>query len=250
MPSRVVVQFQKHTGSLLASLQAHAPAIAEAVRTQTRAPAHRAGLDADALLTFVARSCDEKLSALLAADDAHARELSDDEAPRARRDESAAALRTEILDVKQSVLALFGDAWAQRLGLAGEIPVDPAMLARTATQVIQALESERLPRPRSAAVGAVRSEAWVTALRAPLDALTEARTAVQREAQEAKGTLAARDAALAALEVANVTAASLAQSLARLGGVSELVAGLRGTIDYGSAAEPAPAPAPEPVPTP
>jgi hypothetical protein len=69
---------------------------------------------------------------------------------------------------------------------------------------------------------------------------------VQREAQEAKGTLAARDAALAALEAANVTAASLAQSLARLGGVSELVAGLRGTIDYGSAAESAPAPAPTP----
>jgi hypothetical protein len=138
MPSRVVVQFQKHTGSLLATLQAHAPAIAEAVRTQTRAPAHRAGLDADALLPFVARSCDEKLSALLAADDAHARELSDDEAPRTRRDASAAALRTEILDVKQSVLALFGDAWAQQLGLAGEIPVDPSMLARIEAHAVEA----------------------------------------------------------------------------------------------------------------
>ncbi len=46
----------------------------------------------------------------------------------------------------------------------------------------------------------------------------------------------------------NVTAASPAQSLARLGGVSELVAGLRGTIDEGSAAEPAPEPEPAPTP--
>lgn len=250
MPSKVVVKYQKHTESLLASLRTHTPALVDAVRAKTRSSPNRQGADVGALLAFVEGECDAKLLALLAADDAHAKEMADDEAPRAQRDESAAALRAELLDVKQSVSALFGDAWAQRLGLAGEIPVDPSMLARTATQVVQALESEKLPRPRSAAVGTVRSDAWVTALREPLDALTSARASVQREAQEAKGTLAARDEAMAALAAANVTAASLAQSLARLGGVSELVSGLRGTVDYGSSAEPAPPAEPTPEPTP
>jgi hypothetical protein len=236
MTSRMVVSHQKLSNEIATALQTHAPAIVEAVREVTRAESPKHEVDAGPLLAHVGRVAGAALTTLEGADSVYQLELGDDAEPRDRRDAAASELSNAIVGLKGTTRSLFGDAWVTKLTFPREVSSDPAHLKRAAEQVIGALEKYKLPKPQAIGVGAVDASAWKALLRTHLAALTAALDDVKREEKEAVAARAARDAALTALVNANVNAAQLAQVLARIGGVSHLVEGLRGTLDTSSSA--------------
>jgi hypothetical protein len=247
MASRIVTAHQKHTESIQQALTTHGPAIVSGVRFVTGAADPEHEVDVTPLLAHAGRALADRLGALIAADDAHQLELTDDAEPRTQRDAAAAELYRALVDLKQVTARLFGDGWVTKLSFPQEVSADPAQLARTGKQVIDALSTKTLPAPQVPGVGPVDGAVWITLLQGPLGRLTDARNDVTREEKEARATRTARDQALADLVAANVAAALLAQSLARIGGVLHLVEGLRGTLDTSVAAPIEDAPV-DPVP--
>jgi hypothetical protein len=249
MPSKIVIAHQKLSGELDAALKTHGPAITEAVKAVTRAESVKHAVDVAPLFAHVQREATAALDALVTADNAHQVELGDDQEPRDRRDAVSDELYRALVGLKATTKNLFGDAWVAKLTFPKEASPDPAHVTRAAEQVIEALQTHKLPKPQVPGVGAVDGAAWIAVLQKPLDALAAARGDVKREEEEAHATRTARDAALASLTTANVNAAQLAQVLARIGGMSHLVEGLRGTLDTTTASA-ADEPTPPTPPTP
>lgn len=248
MPSKLAISYQKLSEDIHTVLKTHAPAIAQAIEAVTGAEGPRHAVDVMPLFEHVESQAKRAFATFLAADDAYEKELGDDAAPRNQRDAAAAELYRALVGLKGTTKSLFGDAWVTKLTFPRELSSDPTWVARTAEQVIGALGANKLPKPQMPGVGAVDGAQWIALLQKPLDALTKARGDVRREEEEAIAARAARDAALAALTTANVNAAQLAQVLARIGDVSHLVEGLRGTLDTSSNASAAGDPVTPPTP--
>lgn len=231
MPSKLVTDAQKQTEDICAFVETHSDAITAGVKKATTTEELKHGFNVAPLLAHLATACGAALASLVKADEAHEKELADDVAPREARDEAAAKLSAELVDLKRGANGLFTAKEVRELGFPSEIPSDPAVLERVGGTVIAALTKQKALKSKLNGVGTVQLSEWVEQLKTPLDALITARGDVSREEKEARATQVARDAAFEALNEANVTTAALTQALARLGGVSNLVDGLRGTVD-------------------
>lgn len=231
MPSKIVVAHQKVSGEIDAAFTTHGPAIADAVHAVMIAAEPPSKVNVKPLLDYALNTSKAALATLVLRDNEYQTELGDDAAPREERDAAAAALNAEIVRLKQATNNLFGPSWVSKLTFPKAVPSDPAHIKRTAEQVLSALATHTLPHAQIPGVGKVDASEWKATLEKPLRALNSALEDVKREEKEAIAARDKRDSALEALIEANVGAAQLAQALARIGKVSRLVEGLRGTLD-------------------
>lgn len=249
MPSKVVTDAQKVAEGVLSAMETHGAVVTAGVRAKTAKLG--TAVDVSPLLAYLGEAVRHRLAALLTADNAHQAELSDDDAPRAARDEAASQLNRALVDLKRTTASLFGDATVTALSFPADIPADPALLSRAGTQVIEALEAQGLPKPLVPGVEPVAASSWVSLLSARVSALESARAAVTAEADEARGTRIPRDAALGDLTAALGDATELLRALARLGDATALVEGVRATAPRNTASAPAEDPLPpKPAPAP
>lgn len=236
MSSKQVTDRQKNAASILAAQKAHiAPAVAEIEKTLT--PHLQAGEtmpDVALLVTLAGRMLEKATTDLVAADEAHEAELSDDAAPRQARDEVAAKLGALIVDTREWLRGFFGVSALRSLGFTGDTPNDPVQLERFAGQIIDALKKP-LPPPRqkSATWDPAETIASLTTLRASLGThLAD----VVREAREAQVTWAAKVSAMDGFEGGYRRNVGLFDEVLRFGGQDALADRLRPAVRRGSAA--------------
>jgi hypothetical protein len=237
MTSKMVLELTKLSEEAILGLRTHARALEAGVHA-AYAPVTPRGAEAlpvGALLESAARSLERASEAYVAAAQAHQAELSDDDQYRTARDAASGEVRDALLQIRDAVESLFGDAWITRLHLPSSVPSDPASLEGSAGEVLGALHTVKLPKPQLAGVGPVDAKAWIALLEGPRHRLVTARGNVAREAQEARATLAARDAASDHLQETLVASTLLLQALARVAGRTELVRNIRGTTALRSA---------------
>ncbi|MEZ4300391.1 MAG: hypothetical protein R3B70_35930 [Polyangiaceae bacterium] len=190
------------------------------------------------LAALMVRLLEQRSAAMQKADSAHNDELADDAEPRERRDEAARQVYATLVEVKQGVMALFGDSWVAKLRLPNELPQDPAALSRLAEEVQKALQVTKLPKPRLAGVKSFDAEPWIAQLSGPSKDLADALKAVQREAREAQATLIEKSRSVAAFDDVFSKAVSVAAALLRFVGENEHADRLRPSVKRPGTLEP------------
>jgi hypothetical protein len=159
---------------------------------------------------------------MVAADETHAVELADDAGLRLARDTEAAALRKQLVDLREGLVGLYGAAAPAAVGFSGPTPDDPVLLVRVAREVAKALQREgALPAPKfkKAAIEPVEEAATLTRL---ADRLEAAIGAVMEDVRENQVTRTARDAAMAHYDKSFSRAANFLAALYALAGEPEL----------------------------
>ncbi|WP_441289159.1 hypothetical protein ACSRUE_46555 [Sorangium sp. KYC3313] len=228
MPSKLVTDRQKSANSVVASGETHAGRIAAELEALL-SPHLRKGEkmpDVSLFTHIVARALAEARDRMVAADEAHQAELADDAAPREARDEAAAALYTELTELREWLTGLYGAAALARLGFTDATPRDPAQLERFAGEVARALGARDLPKPRRKGIR-WDTEETVLRIEGLRGALRGHLKDVAREAREAEATLLAKTAAIAAYDDRFSRAATFLVGLFRLAGHPELAARVR-----------------------
>ncbi|MDC3959938.1 hypothetical protein KEG38_39155 [Polyangium jinanense] len=137
-------------------------------------------------------------TALVEKSDAYDRELSDDAGPRERRDEAAARLTSEIVEIRGTLEAAYGPAVLRELGLDGKTEVEPKAILAKAKRLVDELGRpvSAWPKPRRKGV-MLDPAAWVSDLLGPIATLEQALADVAREAREAQAASDAKATAMA-----------------------------------------------------
>ncbi|HZF53798.1 MAG TPA: hypothetical protein VE093_34375 [Polyangiaceae bacterium] len=221
MPSKQVVDRQKSAQAVIAAGETNASLIAAELeklltphlRKTEKIP------DVDLLIDLVARYLGTSTDAMIAADEKNLLELAGDDAARNDRDEAAAALYAAVGDLREWVTALFGTAALRALGFSGPTPQEPVALSRFAGEVISALTSPKLPKPKRPGVKWDPADT-VAELKAARETLDLA--GVAPEAREAQGTLAAKNTAIAEYDERFARTAGFYAGLFRLAGQADL----------------------------
>jgi hypothetical protein len=230
MASKLVTDREKSSRAVAASAETHAGEIAKGFAAEL-APYLKSGEklpDVALLVRLVARRIAADTAALVAADDAHERELADDAAPREARDEAAARLRSVLVDGRAAVEAAFGPAGLRNLRLDGAVPEDPTVLATIGERVAGALRDAgiKLPKPRRASMKLDRA-ALAGEIEAELPALKKALAKVATEDREKEATLRAKQNAMRKSDRSFGQAASLLSASFTFAGLEDLAAKVR-----------------------
>lgn len=228
MPSKLVTDRQKSAEAVIAAGRTHAVAVADAaekvfepyVLGKQKVP------DLRVLIELAAAALEDSAKRMVQADQAHIRELSDDDAPREARDEVAAALSAEIVDLRDWLRGLYGVSALKQLGFSDATPRDPVALSHFADQVIRALHSKSLPAPKRSGVSWEAKEV-VKKLTSMRDALEKHLKDVARESREAEATLVAKNNAIAAYDERFAEVATFYVGLFRLAGKTDLAERVR-----------------------
>ena len=228
MPSKLVTDREKSTNAVLAAARTHGALAAEAISgaLQGMLAKGEEQPDLSLLIQLCTRVLDRSIRAVVTADAAHEAELADDADPRRRRDEHAATLNGDIVELKEIVTGLLGRAVLQPLRLEGTTPRDPLALMRHAEGVVEALKTAKLPKSRVRGA-TFHAKEWAERLTETAKALASALQDVAREAREAEATLVAKNRALAEHDRVFGDMATLVSALLRVGGEDELAARVR-----------------------
>lgn len=228
MPSKLVTDRKKSADAVAAAAETHADRVAQAV-TATLSPFLAKGEkmpDVGGLTTLLGRWLASSASGMMAADEAHVHELSDDAPVRERRDEAHETLYAELVELREWMTGLFGSRAVRSLGFAADTPRDPAVLVQFAAEVSRSLREKSFPAPKRQGVSWSPSKeaGKIDDLR---EKLQKAIAEVAREVREAQGTLASKNAALAAYDDAFARASESLEGLFTLAGETELAARVR-----------------------
>jgi len=227
MPSKQVTDRQKSADAVVAALNTHGIAVAEALDAalSSHLGEGEAMPDVALLLSLVGRALDTQKLKMVRADDAHERELGDDEPARDARDSAVEALYSELVDLREVFIGLYGGTFTNSIFL-GITPRDPVVLARFAQMIERNLEECELPAPRirGALLDKAEEIGKIEGLRAILESHIQA---VAREAREAQATQAAKNKAMDDYDQFFSGSATLASGLLRLAGKAELALQLR-----------------------
>ena len=181
--------------TVVSSLQVHGAQVSAALEERLfpgGAPSH---LTVAMVIEALGRVLEHASRDLATADLAHAAELSDDEAPRAARDQAIAEVRARIISIRGTLSSVFGKSILSTYGLAGETPEDPDLLAHHATNVANLLAQRPLvEQPKQEGV-TVDADALAHSLQESIKHLALALGDVRREEREAQLTLKARNEA-------------------------------------------------------
>lgn len=202
MLSKVVTTYVKSSDKLLAALREFKGPVGEQMAAWL-APVLEKGEtapDVAFLFELIARRVERAEEAMTEADIANSMELGDDHEPRQRRDQAVADVRAELLQIKQTLQALFGDREARAFGLQVEIEHDPLALEGRAGTVLRALKENELPKPKMAGVIEVNKAPWIAGLKRARARLSEALHDVGREQREVQLTQRAKREALTNFE--------------------------------------------------
>jgi hypothetical protein len=252
MPSKQVVDRQKEAQAVLAAGETHAAEIVKGLTALLQPELGRGEKlpDLDLLLQLFMRTLATSAQQLVAADEAYQHELLDDAAPRQARDDAAEAVRGRLVDLRDTLRGLYGEAVVQAAGFTGQTPVDPVLLSRFAGQVSEALKKLTLPKPRlpGLKLNAAELSAELDSLRSTLD---QAVGDVARETREAQAAASERQARQDRFDERYAGIANLLIGLLRLSGKPDLASRVRLTWRRSPAEPQGPeGPAPGPAPTP
>jgi hypothetical protein len=227
MPSKQVTDRQKSAQAVVAAVETHRDAASSAI-ANTLTPHLRNGEalpDVALFLSLVGRVLTAKTQSLVSADDAHQAELTDDDAPRAARDDASDELRQECIDLREILTGMYGNTIATQI-LPGPVPRDPVVVARYAQSVHDNLAKATFPAPRIPGAS-IDMTALLSRLAASRQKLEDSITAVAREMREAQTTQTAKDHAMDSFDDSFSTGAEVVSSLLRLGGMPEHAARVR-----------------------
>lgn len=228
MPSKQVTDRQKSASAVIASGETHADRIAADLEALLSPYLHQGEKIPDFSLAtrLVTRALADARDRMVAADEAHQKELADDGSPRAGRDEVVSELYNELTDLRAWLTGLYGTAALRRLGFTEATPRDPVQIERFSGAVVRALRSEELPTPRRKGIRWDADET-VRRLEGLRDALRGHLNDVAREAREAEATLLKKNAAISAYDERFSRAATFLSGLFRLAGHAELASRVR-----------------------
>jgi len=227
MSSRAVVVREKSGRSVIAVADAHAKAVGDAL-TAVMKPHMKKGEAAPAFASLMTLACDMLGAArdhMVAKDEAHEAELTDDAPVREQRDKAAAAAYSQLVELREMLTGMYGAPAASTV-LSGTTPEDPVVLARFAGEVATNLTRATFPAPRIKGAK-LDPEQTAEALRDKRAALEQTLKNVQREVREGHATLAAKTAAIATYDDVFAGTATMLSGMLRLAGMPDLAAKVR-----------------------
>lgn len=203
MPSKGVLDRQRIGNSIVAAARTHAAQVGERLE-EILSPFLLEG-ETFTPTTFqlvLARTLEDRLQKLVAADNAHLLELDDDQDPRIRRDEAAQTLYDTVVGIRETLNAAFSAPRTDTLlGIKGKTPADPLKLLGHAQDLLDRLREPTIVVPEQR-FGAVQIDLSRLAdeLQPALDELAEALSDVTREQRETEITLGEKTTALEAFD--------------------------------------------------
>ncbi len=164
-PSKTVTDAQKIAATLEAASVEVAPAVAPALET-TFAPWVQEGETAPAQEEYrqilLGRWLRQVRERLIAADEAHQKEIRKERAIRRRRNHVANEIRHKTLDIRTTFERVYGAGLtAEVVGLASDIPEDPVVLERYAQRIVDVMKDPDLTLPAPRVKGSVMGPAEV-----------------------------------------------------------------------------------------
>ncbi len=232
MPSKEVTDRAKSAGSVVASIEAHAPAASASIVALFKRVLHRNETMPDVAFTLklFGRLLKVDSDALVTADDAHEDEKADDAKPRDTRDESAAHVREACVHARDGLSTVYDEAVLKTLGMAAAPPVvsDGLALVRWATTAATKLEdaSITLPKPAKRGVSIDRA-ALAEGIREKLPTLADAIKDVERERRELEATQTAKNAAMERNDKSFALVANVASAVLEAAGMPDQAAKVR-----------------------
>lgn len=225
MASKGVIDRQRVARSIVATARTHAEEVGQQLQATLGAhlPEGQSMPDMVALQLMLADHLETRIEESIAADEAHLRELRDDDDPRRRRDEAADFLYSTLSGIREAVSSAFGEEHVKALvGYVGSTPSDPLTLHRVARRALELLRQPEsaIPSPRFTGM-AVDLTALAEELQPALDGLTQALAEVDTELRETETTLRLKDTALDALDRAIAGAGRMLIGCNELAGRSE-----------------------------
>ncbi len=221
--SKAVTQCGRSADAVVAAATTHRATVKKVLTTTLGAAAGDAAVT---LLEAGAAALAAEKTKLFAAEAGHAAELSDDAGVRAQRDAAALAVRGELVQLRPTLEATAGSAYAVAVGLTGPTPDDPMVLHRLATVVAAGLRREPLP-PSKLPGYTLPAGTLADSLTEAAGRLAQALEAMARETKENQETLQKRDEALASYTAVFRAVASLTSVLLAAGGQDVLAGKVR-----------------------
>jgi hypothetical protein len=230
MRSKMVLDRVKSSLAVEQAIETHADEMAAALSTlltPTLQPDEQLP-DLAFAARLAKRNLAEKRLAMVAADEAHLAELSDDANPRLRRDEAAAALRGELAQIRLIAEGAYGPLVSANLFALEASVRDPRGLAVMTERVVARLNAPEFAAPGVRVRGVVVDpREWLAVIEPLLAELNAALAEVTREAREAESTLQAKNAAIADYDATFARTATLAESLFSQAGLAEIARKVR-----------------------
>lgn len=227
MASKQVTDRQKSADSVIAAGEANAELVQEAVARLVKPVLKKgeAAPDYAAVMRTACAALGAARDGMVSADRAHEAELGDDAGVRQARDTALAALKDELVGLREIVVGVYGPAAASHV-FPGATPEDAVVLTRFAEHVADNLKKAKLPAPRikGAKLDVEETIASLAKKREKLDGHLKD---VQREIREAQATLEAKNGAVAAYDQVFGGVATVISGLLRLAGKPELAAKVR-----------------------
>ena len=259
--SKQVTDRQGATETVASAAETHAARIAEAF-TATFADSLQGKEkmpDVALLVTLLARKLRRDNAMLVKASQEHEKELADDAAPREARDEAAAALTAEVVDIRGLVESTFGAPLLRSLGIDGKTAVEPKAILAQSRQLARSLQDPKRKWPKPARKGVkVDPREWANDLETWAARLEEAQRDVARETREAQAALDLKNRAMSANDDTFMRVARFLSAVFFVVGDDDLATKVRpsarrpGTVlaeTEGDVNDAAPAPEDEPTPT-
>jgi hypothetical protein len=231
MPTQGVMDRQRVGEALIAAARTHAQKVGERLQTKLAAffDDGEPPPDLTRLQLQLARMVEAQLAALVEADGARIAELADDPPARERRDDAAAAVREQIVTIRQVVSAVLGaDRAPGLLSLEGPTAENPLVLMRQGRRLLETLRrhGNGLPGPRLRGLQLDLAPA-TEVLRARLDELSVALRDVAVERRQAKESKRRRDKAVEAFDLLVRRVAGLLVGCYQLADLPELARRIR-----------------------
>ncbi|MDC3956129.1 hypothetical protein [Polyangium jinanense] len=228
-PSKLVADRVSISRTVLGSLNEHTSEIA----TELEIALFPEGLPREitvasflhALRDLLARSTET----MFAADLAHARELADDDAPRALAEERVEGLKALLLSLRTTLASTYGVPVAAAYGIPSQIPDDPEVLLRVASTVERLLRERPLVEPPKIKSLAIAPLAVAEDLGLAIADLRRALVDVDRERREAILSQSTKNLAMARWLSTYQGVTEAACGLYALAGQAALAEGIRPT---------------------
>jgi hypothetical protein len=230
MASKQVTDRLKSSRAVAAAASAHGQSIASGFE-QALAPyltADEVFPDVALLASLIGRKIAADTTALVQADEAHERELSDDAEPREQRDRAAMKVRAVLVDLRAAIDMVYEAPGLTKLGLDQPVSEDPSVLATTATAMARILgdPSVKLPKPRRAAMKVDR-QGFAAEIDVELPPLIKALAKVATEDREKAATLSKRQGAMSRSDQGFATCAAWLAASCTVAGLGDLAAKVR-----------------------
>ncbi len=223
-PSKTVTDAQKLAAALEAASVEVAPEVAPALE-ETFAPWVRDGETPPAQEEYrqilLGRWLRQVCERLVAADEAHQKEVRKERSIRRRRDDSANEIRSKMLDIRTTFERVYGAGLAAEVvGLASDFPHDPVVLERYALRIIDVMKDEELILPAPRVKGSAMGPEEVTEELSPsLEILGEALEAHEPQKRRTQVALHGKREALEAFNFAAGRIARYLEALCYLAGM-------------------------------